>query len=77
MKNYVPGSTVSEAFSHTELVSRVREVLSIPAPRSPGFVDALPFSLHDATAGSETELQAAVAGTRETVDLPVTIQESN
>jgi hypothetical protein len=77
LKNYVPGSTVSEAFSHTELVSRVREVLSIPAPRSPGFVDALPFSLHDATAGSETELQAAVAGTRETVDLPVTIQESN
>ncbi|MCM2360051.1 MAG: hypothetical protein NDI77_18005, partial [Geobacteraceae bacterium] len=40
-------------------------------------IENLPFSLHDTTAGSETELQAVVVGRREDVDLPVTIEQSN
>ncbi|HEY4743848.1 MAG TPA: hypothetical protein VIH45_04260 [Desulfuromonadaceae bacterium] len=38
---------------------------------------SLPFSLHDVTAGSESELQAVVVGTREQVDLPLFIEQSN
>jgi hypothetical protein len=40
-------------------------------------VEALPFSLYDTTAGSETELQAVVIGKKEDVDLPLTIIQSN
>ena len=39
--------------------------------------EELPFSLHDTTAGSETELQAIVVGKREDVDLPITIAQSH
>ncbi len=49
----------------------------MPRIRSTGFVESLPFSLCDTTAGSETELQAAVSGHRVDVDLPRTIEESN
>jgi hypothetical protein len=37
----------------------------------------LPFSAGDSTAGSETELQAVVLGSRESVDLPLMIEQSN
>ena len=37
----------------------------------------LPFAVGDATAGSETELQAAVAGSRDRVDLPLSIEHSD
>jgi len=37
----------------------------------------LPFSGNDVTAGAENELQAAVIGRREAVDLPETIERSN
>ena len=77
MISILPRGTVSVALTNAAFIRRVREVLGIPGIRSTGFVEALPFSLHDTTAGSETELQAAVAGNRETVDLPITIQESN
>ena len=40
-------------------------------------LESLPFSLNDTTAGTETELQAVVAGRREDVDLPLTIEQSN
>ncbi|HOI74917.1 MAG TPA: hypothetical protein PLO63_12310 [Syntrophales bacterium] len=40
-------------------------------------VETLPFARYDATAGSETELQAAVVGQRSNVDLPLTIEASN
>jgi hypothetical protein len=69
--------TISGALTNVAFISRVREVLGIPGTRSTDFVEALPFSLHDTTAGSETELQAAVAGHSDSVDLPITIQESN
>jgi len=39
-------------------------------------LDALPFGPGDVTAGSEDELQAVVAGTSESCDLPITIRES-
>lgn len=42
-------------------------------PRRP---ETLPF-VEDATAGSETELHAAVIGSRADVDLPISIEESN
>lgn len=45
---------------------------------TPGLLAAsLPFSAGDATAGSETELQAVVAGEKDAVDLPITIEQSN
>jgi len=40
-------------------------------------VETLPFSGSDATAGAETELQAAVIGRRSDVDLPIMIEQSN
>jgi hypothetical protein len=43
-------------------------------PRRSG---SIPFSVGDVTAGSETELQAAVAGSATTVDLPLSIKSSN
>ncbi|MGD9848763.1 MAG: hypothetical protein AB7T15_06750, partial [Desulfuromonas sp.] len=39
-------------------------------------VGDLPFGASDTTAGSETELQVAVAGSRQQVDLPLTIEQS-
>ncbi len=40
-------------------------------------VDLLPFGPDDATAGSESELQVAVMGSPESVDLPLRIRESS
>ena len=40
-------------------------------------LDKLPFVSDDATAGTETELQAAVYGTNADVDLPIIIEQSN
>ncbi|MEA2082896.1 MAG: hypothetical protein U9O82_01390 [Thermodesulfobacteriota bacterium] len=39
-------------------------------------IELLPFSADDATAGSETELQTAVCGSKDDVDLAITIEES-
>lgn len=39
--------------------------------------DDLPFTPPDITFGTETELQTAVGGRRDTVDLPLTIENSN
>jgi hypothetical protein len=65
--------------SGADLISleKIREVLGVPGPRDARFSEHIPFSLHDATAGSETELQASVLGHRENVDLPMTIESSN
>lgn len=57
-----------------------REILDILGISSGGSglpVESLPFSLNDTTAGSENELQVAVEGTADNVDLPLTIRESN
>jgi hypothetical protein len=39
-------------------------------------IDELPFTAHDATAGSEDELQAVVTGSAGNCDLPLSIRES-
>ncbi len=57
--------------------ARIMELLEILPSDSKNFLDSLPFSSRDATAGSETELQAVVAGRKEDVDLPLTIEQSN
>ena len=44
---------------------------------SEDLAETLPFSRGDVTAGSESELQAVVIGSRSTVDLPLTIEQSN
>jgi hypothetical protein len=62
---------------HLFSIDRIREILGIPLPRQAGFVESIPFALGDATAGSETELQAAVSGPKECVDLPIVIERSN
>jgi hypothetical protein len=41
------------------------------------FIRTLPFAADDTTAGVENELQVAVAGARDRVDLPLTIQSSS
>ncbi len=56
---------------------KVRDVLGLASPRTESLSEGLPFSANDVTAGTETELQAAVAGQKELVDLPLTIQQSN
>ena len=56
---------------------RIFASLGIVDQRSERWIESLPFTRNDATAGSEIELQAAVAGSRENVDLPLTIERSN
>ncbi len=58
----------------TESALRALGLSGVPRGR---LVETLPFGPNDITAGSETELQAAVAGLRSDVDLPLQIQQSN
>lgn len=58
-------------------IEQIRKTLGIPGFRSSRFLESLPFCGHDVTAGSENELQAAVVGKREEVDLAITIETSN
>jgi hypothetical protein len=61
------GSLIKEAFEALEIMNSSGR----PA------LEKLPFAADDATAGTETELQAAVHGTGENVDLPIIIEQSN
>ncbi|HKL00851.1 MAG TPA: hypothetical protein VJ943_11400 [Desulfotignum sp.] len=51
--------------------------LEIKTGSMEAFVESLPFSFRDVTAGAENEFQAVVLGKREDVDLPITIASSN
>ena len=51
--------------------------LGIEAGLSDRFLETLPFSVNDTTAGSENELQTIVEGKKHNVDLPITIEQSN
>ncbi|NSW84985.1 MAG: hypothetical protein HPY84_01570 [Syntrophobacteraceae bacterium] len=51
--------------------------LGIRVGTSDRFVETLPFSENDTTAGSENELQTVVLGSRWNVDLPITIEASS
>ncbi len=55
--------------------SLIRAGVSFDSPEE--LVASLPFSADDVTAGSESELQAVVLGSREQVDLPQIIEQSN
>ena len=57
--------------------ARILNLLGVCPDDSGHFIENLPFSLNDSTAGTETELQAVVAGRKEDVDLPNTIERSN
>lgn len=59
-----------------ETIPAVLARAGIAPPNAPSFIASLPFSAGDTTAGTETELQVAVAGRREDVDLPLAIEES-
>jgi hypothetical protein len=54
----------------------LRESLALLGVKN-GRIETLPFAVGDTTAGSECELQVAVHGTKEDVDLPRTILASN
>ena len=75
LKHGYPGEETD--FSGISDSASIAELLGIPPAGSQGYIDSLPFSRHDATAGSESELQVAVAGRKEDVDLPITIEQSN
>lgn len=51
--------------------------LGFTGPWDDRLLGLLPFGPEDATAGSESELQVAVAGSPENVDLPLRIRESS
>lgn len=75
LQQVFPGEEVN--FRSISDPADLAELLGFPPTGSEGFIDSLPFSRNDATAGSETELQVAVAGRKEDVDLPITIEQSN
>lgn len=58
-------------------ITNMARVLGMDGERSGNTAERLPFTPDDATAGSENELQVAVIGARDAVDLPLTIQESS
>ncbi len=59
--------------SPAEMMSR----LGVTSGREEHQLSSLPFVLDDATCGTENELQAVVSGSREKIDLPRIIEESN
>jgi len=69
--------SVSHDPSNRLSVRRIRDLIGMPPTRSAEFAAALPFASGDVSAGTETELQAAVKGSRESVDLPLAIEASN
>jgi hypothetical protein len=59
------------------LYKKITDILGIRFQENDRFLRSLPFSEGDTTAGAENELQTAVRGDRFSVDLPVTIENSN
>ncbi|MCU0587186.1 MAG: hypothetical protein MUF52_03435 [Syntrophobacteraceae bacterium] len=61
----------------TPSIQSILQKLGIGHTPSHRLSESLPFSLNDVTAGTENELQVAVRGERDTVDLPLTIAGSS
>jgi len=57
-------------------VHELLNILGIGSVTDDKFIQSLPFSLNDVTAGVENELQTAVIGKKEEVDLPMTVEHS-
>ena len=62
---------------YTYNISKISELLNINNSSSTKFLESLPFSINDITAGTEDEYQTSVEGSKEHVDLPLTIKKSN
>ncbi len=65
---------------HTQEPASIRQALhkaGVCLDRPDSLIDSLPFCAGDVTSGSESELQAVVAGDRQHVDLPLIIEQSN
>jgi hypothetical protein len=58
-------------------IREIARMLGLDGLNGDAYLSALPFSLTDATAGSESEYQTAVEGSPDDVDLPATIRSSN
>lgn len=56
---------------------QILAALGVDCSSSERLLSTLPFTGHDLTAGSESELQAVVIGRRDSVDLPLTIAGSD
>ncbi len=69
----IPASTSRPRIDLTFL----HHALKIRPGSKDAFVQALPFSFRDVTAGAENEFQAVVLGKREDVDLPIIIESAN
>src|SRR5262245_11480200 len=61
----------------TSSIRSIFDALGVRARGADVDVESLPFSANDITAGTESELQAAVIGDKRAVDLPLTIERSN
>ncbi len=70
-------AVISPASRAEVSLPKAADILGIDFSSPENFTASLPFSARDVTAGAENELQVAVAGSRESVDFPVTIEESN
>ncbi len=58
-------------------LKNILSLLGMPENFSNRFLESIPFSLNDATVGVENELQTVVTGDRDSVDLPIFINDSN
>lgn len=68
-------ATITDLQPH--YLKNIMQRLLEPEKTGLSFLERLPFSLGDCTAGSETELQAVVLGRKEDVDLPLVIEQSD
>ncbi|ACH38882.1 hypothetical protein Gbem_1868 [Citrifermentans bemidjiense Bem] len=68
-------ATITEL--HPHFLRNVMTRLVGQEPTAAGSLERLPFAAGDTTGGTETELQAVVAGDRTRVDLPLVIEQSD
>jgi hypothetical protein len=71
-------TTISREHKHEQTsIGQALVLAGVCLDRSEALITSLPFSVGDVTAGSESELQAVVAGDKRHVDLPLIIEQSN
>ncbi|HJV67413.1 MAG TPA: hypothetical protein VJ550_16880 [Geomonas sp.] len=71
----IPHASITEL--HPRYLNNVMQRLLEPEKAGLSFLERLPFTPGDTTAGTETELQAVVLGERGEVDLPLVIEGSD
>lgn len=72
-----PGLSNIKNSKSTESIRQALILAGVSFQSAGSITESLPFSIGDVTAGSESELQAVVSGSRQHVDLPLTIEHSN